>query len=237
MPRDASATRARLLDEAQRLFATRGVYQATVREIIEAAGQRNASALNYHFGSRDGVLWAIIAHHGDPLDEERGELVVEPIDDMPTRALVASLLVPLARRLDTPDGRNYLRIVAQLTHRFPAWRSPVGNPPHLRQILGVLEGRAGSDPALQRERVLNLIMLMTTAMAERARAVEEGAPLELDTQRFVANLADVIVAGVEAPVGPALGAPSQTREPREPRQPPVMGSAGDPEGEPVSSVR
>ena len=44
----------RLLREAERLFARRGLYQVKVREIIEAAGQRNVSALNYHFGSREG---------------------------------------------------------------------------------------------------------------------------------------------------------------------------------------
>ena len=54
MPRDATATNERLLREAERLFARRGLYQVTVREITEAAGQRNVSALNYHFGSREG---------------------------------------------------------------------------------------------------------------------------------------------------------------------------------------
>src|SRR5260370_41916774 len=110
MPRDATDTRARLLREAERVFARRGVYQATVREILEAAGQRNVSALNYHFGSREGVLWAILRQHGDPLDEERGEMVGHPMDAMGTRDLVAALLVPLARPLRAPEGRDELRI-------------------------------------------------------------------------------------------------------------------------------
>ena len=56
MPRDASDTRARLLAEAERLFAIRGVHETTTREITEAAGQRNVSAVTYHFGSRDALL-------------------------------------------------------------------------------------------------------------------------------------------------------------------------------------
>ena len=73
MPRDATETKARLAREAERLFATRGVYQVTVREIVNAAGQRNVSALTYHFGSREGLLEAILIQHGDPTDVARGE--------------------------------------------------------------------------------------------------------------------------------------------------------------------
>ncbi len=60
MPRDSTATKERLLREAERLFARRGLYQVTVREITEAAEQRNVSALSYHFGSREGLLDAIL---------------------------------------------------------------------------------------------------------------------------------------------------------------------------------
>jgi hypothetical protein len=77
-----------------------------------------------------------------------------------------------------------------------------------------LEARAGQDPPVQRERVINVIMLMTSAIAERASAIEDGASLELDELRFIANLADMIVAGIEASHGaplrelhPTAGAP------------------------------
>ena len=137
MPRDATETRSRLLREAERLFATRGIYRTTTREILDAAGQRNVSALSYHFGSRAGVLREILVRHGNPLDEERGELVARIGEDGGTRALVAALLIPLAGRLATPEGRDYLRIVAQMTEEFPAWRvetelHPAPAAPHPR---------------------------------------------------------------------------------------------------------
>ncbi len=201
MPRDATETRARLRREAERLFARRGVYEATLREITEAAGQRNVSALNYHFGSRDGIVQEILAHHGDPLDEARGRHLVEPVETMPTGALVSALLIPLADELGHPSGRDYLRIVAQLSHRFPAWR--LSDPlvtPHLRRVLEVLESRAGgADPAVRQERVVNVIMMMMTAMAERARIVDRGRTPELDRDAFVANLTDMIVGALEVP--------------------------------------
>jgi len=91
VPRDATDTRARLIEAAERLFARRGVHEATTREILEAAGQRNVSALTYHFGSRERLLWAILDRHNGPLEVGRAERLVEPAEEMTTRQLVASL--------------------------------------------------------------------------------------------------------------------------------------------------
>ena len=202
MPRDGSATRNRLLIEAERLFARRGLYQVTVREILDAAGQRNASALTYHFGSREGLLTAILDRHGGATEAERGRRFEALGPEPSTRDLVASLLVPYGANLDSPDGRNYLRIVAQLSSQFSAWRTPhPGTGPHLIAILSELEQRPASVPApIRRERVVELIMLLTVAMAERARQVEQRRSPELDHEMFSANLTDVLVGILEAPV-------------------------------------
>ena len=205
MPRDATETRERLLAEARRLFATQGVLQTTSREIVEAAGQRNVSALTYHFGSRDGVLAAILLGFDEVLDAERGALLGRIGEDASTRDLVAALLVPYARPLATVEGREYLRIVAQLTERFPEWRDASLTGPYLRRILGILERRrAELRPAIRRERVVAAITLMTAAMAERARLVSERRRGRLDEATFLANLADMIVGVLEAPLGPPL---------------------------------
>ena len=210
MPRDGTATKARLLREAERLFARRGPYQVTVREILEAADQRNVSALTYHFGSREGVLEAILARHGAPTDDERGRLHRAAGAAATTRELVTALVVPYAAHLGTPQGRDYLRIVAQLAPTFGAWREPgPGTGLHLIEILGRLEERPASIPApVRRERVVEMIMLMTLALAERARLVESGRrSLELDEESFVDNLTDVLVGILEAPRHERAGDP------------------------------
>lgn len=48
-------TRARLLDAAREVFSERGFQGATVREICRRA-DANGAAVNYHFGSKDGLL-------------------------------------------------------------------------------------------------------------------------------------------------------------------------------------
>ena len=49
---------------ARRLLALNSVDSVSVREIIAAAGQKNASALNYHFGSKEGLVQTLV---GDAL--------------------------------------------------------------------------------------------------------------------------------------------------------------------------
>lgn len=202
MPRDATATREALLRQAERLFARRGLYQVQVREIVQAAGQRNVSALNYHFGSREGVLDAILSRHGDPTDLARGELLAAVGRDACSRDLVAALVVPYTAHLETPEGRDYLRIVAQLSATFSSWRTlGTGTGPRLIEILSILEARPDDLPIeVRRERVVELIMLMTVAASERARVLEKNVEQPLDAGTFAANLTDVLVGVLEAPL-------------------------------------
>jgi TetR/AcrR family transcriptional regulator, regulator of cefoperazone and chloramphenicol sensitivity len=204
VPRDATGTRLRLIDAAEQLFARRGVHQATTRDILAAAGQRNVSALTYHFGSREHLLWAILDRHNSGLEDGRRAWLVEPINEMPTRDLVSALVVPYAACLDTGPGRDYLRIVAQLTELFPMWRTPPVSAPLLNSVLDVLEQRAAGTYPSQRQRVIGMMMLMTTACGERARALAEGEVVELGPDDFVTGLVDMIVALLEAPVGHPL---------------------------------
>ena len=108
--------------------------------------------------------------------------------------------MPTPHTCDRPTG-DYLRIVAQLAPLFSAWREAnPGTGPYLLEILGVLEERPkGLPAAVRRERVIELIMLMTVAMAERARVIEAGRRVELDEATFNANLTDVLVGVLEAP--------------------------------------
>lgn len=51
----SAQTRARLLTAAREVFAQQGFQGATVREICRRA-EANVAAVNYHFGSKDGLL-------------------------------------------------------------------------------------------------------------------------------------------------------------------------------------
>ena len=149
------------------------------------------------------MLDAILTRHGEPTDVARGELFALVGRDGSTRDLLAALVVPYVAHLETPQGRDYLRIVAQLSATFSAWRTlGTGTGPRLIEILTILEGRESSHlpEEVRRERVIELIMLMTVAVSERARLLEKQPAPELDPATFAANLTDVLVGVLEAPL-------------------------------------
>ena len=69
MPRDATETRARLLLEAERLFATRGYHQTTTREItaqaVRAVPEPSSIAAIAIALSMMGVMYRRRARHSD----------------------------------------------------------------------------------------------------------------------------------------------------------------------------
>src|SRR5438128_2462018 len=103
MPKDPGPTRESLIRAGERLFAERGISSVSLREINAAAEQKNSSALHYHFGSRAGLLHAVLAQHVDAIRDARVGLAREITDDgtldlrTASRVWVEPLAVPLDR--------------------------------------------------------------------------------------------------------------------------------------------
>ena len=72
-PRSDAAEYLKLV--AQRLFAERGVDGVTVREIAEAAGQKNHAAVGYHFGSKENLVRELVVDGAALIDERRNRLL------------------------------------------------------------------------------------------------------------------------------------------------------------------
>jgi len=65
-------TRQRILDAAEQLFAQRGFHGVSIRDITGAAAVDVALA-NYHFGSKQGLLEAVLLRRSAILNDERLE--------------------------------------------------------------------------------------------------------------------------------------------------------------------
>ena len=63
-------TKNRLLQAAERLFATEGLSRTSLRAITCEAGV-NVAAVHYHFGSKDGLLIELVRRRIAPMNEER----------------------------------------------------------------------------------------------------------------------------------------------------------------------
>lgn len=169
-----------LITAGEKLFARAGVRRVTVRELNEEAGQRNASALHYHFGSRDGLLRAIVAKHQVVVDADRARRL-ELLDQPTVPDLIALVIAPLAEQLRSPSGRDYLRIVPQLLDLEAA------TPPALAATMEMLTERLDFAPDIRRERLRSMLLSAFTLLADRAGTKKPA----LSHDRFVANLVDM----------------------------------------------
>jgi AcrR family transcriptional regulator len=98
-----SDARTRILLAAERLFAERGVDNVSLREIAEHAGQRNNSAVQYHFGDRRGLIQALYDLRLVPLNEARLTLLSQAPD--PDAVTLARIYVePLAEAVIESRG-------------------------------------------------------------------------------------------------------------------------------------
>jgi AcrR family transcriptional regulator len=205
---DASGTRAKLMAAGERLFAVHGIHGAQMRDIVRAAGQANDSAVHYHFGSRDGLLSAICQWHIDAMEPSRMRRLAAQPNEPDLTTVIADMVAPTADRLQTQEGRYFLRITAQLAGHAGVRSGSVPPPIISRGLRSQLEQVqricAASMPAeLAGERIAIMIGAMTAALADRAVRIDEGGPFVLDETAFVANLNAMLVAALLAPV-PAL---------------------------------
>ena len=67
---DVRDTKERLLDAAERLFGDQGFESTSLRLITTEAGA-NLAAVNYHFGSKEDLIVAVMARRVEPLNRER----------------------------------------------------------------------------------------------------------------------------------------------------------------------
>jgi AcrR family transcriptional regulator len=208
-------TRERLLDAAEGLWAERGVEAVSLREIRLAAGQRNNSALQFHFGDRDGLLRALVQRHLPRIDGLREQMYARLVAEgrqTDFAALVEVMVRPGAEYLRRgPSERAWTKIVAELGARPGLSRRDMieGVPPTALHV-GVslhehLARRIG--PELAVERLMSVLSACSHLCADRARL--EDAPPPAGRQRlarpvapfdtWLANLLDMAVGALLAP--------------------------------------
>ena len=112
-----SSTRDAILDTAEQLFAERGHENTSMRQITGAAGV-NLAAVNYHFGSKEALVQAVLKRRLAVVNSERLRL----LDEMQAKAegkplkpsqIVDAFFGTLLRLAANPDhaGKNFLPLL------------------------------------------------------------------------------------------------------------------------------
>lgn len=209
-------TRDKLIRAGEELFAAHGVDGAQLRDIVRLAGQSNPSAVQYHFGSRGGLLDAVMAER-----QTRTELVLAAELEKPERSerpeksadgirgLLTALVAAESTELRTERGRRCLRISAQLSHesgvrtRTP---HPTIDGTVYWELIGRVEDCLAADlpEAVRLERLDLALTLIGGAMADRARQYLAGSTPLTGEDLFLADLVETTTALLQAPQ-PACG--------------------------------
>jgi AcrR family transcriptional regulator len=205
-----------ILDAAAVLMDERGVDNVTIQEINQASGHRNRSAVQYHFGSRDAVIQAVMAQTMLPIDAERNIL----LDHLETtgarltpRSALEVVVSPLARQLRSPEGRRYLRLGAQLINhpRFvrDAGDAVMVNTSVSRCVRYILPVLAHLPAPIAAERTSQVTGFVIRALGDQCRLMDSDRPSRavLSVEDFSANLVDTIMAILQAPTSVTSDSP------------------------------
>ncbi len=193
------STRERLLDAAEMLFAEHGIGAVSFREINRAAGAKNAVAVQYHFGDRDGILRAISAKHFPAVDARRHAMLdeYEAQGASDIRLLAAALVRPLASKLeDRNGGLAYLQIYAELVNIPPprGGRDTGGASKDSVQRWRLLVEPFLGDDAARLHRRFAAIRFSAAEIGRRARSGPHR-----DDRLFVSDLIDLVASMLAAP--------------------------------------
>jgi AcrR family transcriptional regulator len=203
MARSGDEARTALLNASERLFALQGVETASLRDIAVEAGQRNNSAVQYHFGDREGLVAAVFTRRMDAINELRRTMIRDL--DVDHRGddivgLVAALMFPLVGYVTTHDGwYGRFLVRTEFDHFATTVKNalPVSGP--VREIMQRLVNQLTDvEPRVRQLRVEQMMTHYIGTVADWEWARERGAR-RMTTEALRQDLLATCVAILTAP--------------------------------------
>ncbi|HMZ14634.1 MAG TPA: TetR family transcriptional regulator [Mycobacterium sp.] len=184
-------SRGELLDAAERLIAEHG-FEVPLREIAVAAGQRNNSAVNYYFRTRQDLIDAVVARRLVPMEAERQAMLdgMSPAEMADPAALIRVLVQPFLHSEGTHYAR-FLEVVRLRLNREP--QSPAESAwPRITEAMDRLVPVA--DRGARIRRVAAVATAMWALLADHERRAENGEAGADNLDEIVAMLAAMLTA-------------------------------------------
>lgn len=194
---------------ALKLFAERGIDGVTVRQIAEAAGQKNHAALTYYFGSKDQLIRELIIDGARAIDNRRNAWLDAQLAAGGPRSVFEVMQGLVVSSID-PDppawGECYNRFVVglQMSNRalFMAALGGRWNRGYLRCLDEVRRLKPEMPPELLNQRLVfmgaSLGGILAGREAELADRTREHAMWS--NPRTLDAVAQALAAIIEAPI-------------------------------------
>ncbi|MGW6929104.1 TetR/AcrR family transcriptional regulator [Lentzea sp. NPDC054927] len=204
-PSRAAQTRELILTAAERLFAEDGVLAVSNRQVSEAAGQGNNTAVGYHFGTKADLVRAIARKHTARIEEIRARAVAEVGDSTELRDWIACLVRPVTDHLAAVGSPTWFARFGAQVMTDPVLRPILVEETQTPSLTRLLSGLDSCLPDLpddvRAERKDMARQLLVHMIAERERALAEDAPTPRATWHDAATgLIDALVGLWLAPV-------------------------------------
>lgn len=211
-PGELEGTKLRIVTAAERLFAIHGIDGVTLQQILKGAGQRNSSAMHYHFGSREALIEAILLWRVTKFDAHRNIMIDELLkegrgDDI--RGILSTGIIPFTRPIaESTQPSFYNRFLLEI-HRSStvsfneliAGKAGRG----IQRMSNLLLAQLTDFPKeLRKPRIATIESMIIFAVADieavRERRMSENR--KFDFNRAVENVIDMVSAAFIAPVSP-----------------------------------
>jgi AcrR family transcriptional regulator len=200
-----AATKAAVLAAAERLFALNGFRNVSVRDITAEAGV-NLASINYHFGSKDALLFEIFRRRTAELNRERARMLHEAEDRHagrpPVREILAALIeAPLRWAARSETHRIAMQfIIRARSEGTEAVREVLRTDvSHLRRFADAL---IAARPDLPQEEIywrlhftLGIIHNNRFAEFDRLHVLSDGLTRESDGDALLKRMLDFAEAG------------------------------------------
>jgi len=205
-------TKTKILDAAEHLFA-RGGYHATSLRGITTAAEVNLAAVNYHFGSKEALLEAVIVRRLTPLNEvrrDRLEVLLQAAEsagkEPACREVLRTFVEPTLRlRQQGSETEAFVALIGR-TLAEPRGIAMVIFMRHMGPLIQRLfQALSLSLPNLSPRDVFWRMHFAMGALShvmrchERHAMVPEGIHVDLPVEELIETFLDFTVAGMEGP--------------------------------------
>lgn len=177
-----------IIETAERLWGSRGVEGASLREISVAAGSLNKSSIGYHFGDKGGLIAAILSRRIPIVEKRRHPLLgiattEGKLDD--PRTLLRILYQPVLEQVDR-DGRRSYAAFLRAINRFPLYEGKEETlvlTPSSSFVVDRLKALSGNLPQVlfdARMRLVNELCYRAITESDRVGPDLEGGSMLAD---------------------------------------------------------
>lgn len=194
-------TRQLILETAEQLFAERGIAAVPLRDVGQAAGQKNNVAVQYHFGDRETLLSAIISYRAATSEDVRSEVLADLLAQgraPQVEDLVRAFVVSLAHHLD--EGNHYLAFLSRYIIERGGYRGLEGSlsSSTVTTMVSLLYRLLPDYPeGILFERWM-IMMTCTVHTLARYQTVMQSRRLAQPLDELLGDLISFLTAGIES---------------------------------------